>query len=385
MKTIASASSTIRSKSITRGTGQRWRLGWNGLVVALIVAAVLFGGVASAQSSPDEAWYKRLFDNFGKAMYFCAWPSDTYNHVEFGRIEWKPGGADVSAFLYGTSWLEGRNWAEIVLEIRNGEVTRVRWGRYQGAWPPGTFFGSLLDELNKEMKRQQPQEFAVLCLSNPTPDPIVYSLPSESIASQTLAPGQLWMFWHPGSDDFTVSFGGLKNSSIQKTVRAKGVTQGSKPTSCGEKVTYDFVTAGQRVGLKPRAWIAGTEDPFTPNLVRSENEGKWICADGYKWAVPDDLTSNTCVPNSTGLIGVEIRKEDGALLPAIVSVRPTSPAGRAGLPPGSYLAQVDGESVQDLSIEDVAGRLRGPVNTVVRIGVIVPGRDQIQFFTLKRE
>jgi hypothetical protein len=362
----------------------------NGLAVILIIASFLCGGPVSAQSS-DEAWYRRAINSLGKAMYFCAWPTDTYDHMEFGTIDLKPGGADVSVILYGTSWLEGDLWTEAVAEFRNGQMTNLRFGRYsrKALIPPGTVMKEGLKAVNEELKRQQSQQtpqapIAVLCLRNPTPDPIAYSLPSEQVSPQTLGPGQTWMFWHGGGGDFTVSFGATKAAGLQKTIRLKGIAQASKPSSCEAGMTYDFVASDQRVGLQPRTWIAGAESPFTPNLIQSPNVGKWVCAEGYKWASQDERDT-TCIPDSTGLIGVDLKLEDNDGFPTIVSVRPGTSASRADVPAGSLLVEVNGESVRGLSIDSVVARTRGTVNTYVRIGVLPRGSDRIQYFNLRRE
>ena len=82
-------------------------------VVAL--ASLLVVGPAFAQSSSDEAWYRSFIHSIGKTLFFCAWPTDTYDHMEFGSIAWKSNGADVSVVLYGDSWLEGKVWTETIL------------------------------------------------------------------------------------------------------------------------------------------------------------------------------------------------------------------------------------------------------------------------------
>src|ERR1700722_5036310 len=265
MKTMATEVSLKRSNRL--GIHRLGRI-LNCMVVALIIASFLCGGLVSAQSG-DEAWYKRFINSIGKMMFFYAWPTDTYDYMEFGNIDWKKSGADVSVVLHGTSWLEGKTWTEVVVEIRNGQVTNMRFGRYGGAlWAPGTVMDKAIQALNDEYKRQQalaaPQPaapaapsatLAILCLNNPTSGPIVYSLPSEGFAAKALAPGETWMFSHGGPADFTVSFAGMRNSSVRKTVRVRGSMQASKPSSCSANMIYEFVVDDQRVGLAPRTWI----------------------------------------------------------------------------------------------------------------------------------
>src|ERR1700733_5778622 len=109
------------------------------LAITPVILLLLCGGTARAQSS-DEAWYRRAMNSAGKLMYFCAWPTDTYDHMEFGEIQRKPGGADVSVILYGRSWLEGDLWVEVVAEFRNGRMTKMSFGRYsdKALIKPGT-------------------------------------------------------------------------------------------------------------------------------------------------------------------------------------------------------------------------------------------------------
>ena len=64
--------------------------------------------------------------------------------------------------------------------------------------------------------------------------------------------------------------------------------------------------------------------------------------------------------------GIVIRKgADGKF--RIVDVLDGSPAQRKALPPGSIIESVDGEPVQGLSVEGVAARIRGPLDTEVEL------------------
>jgi len=64
--------------------------------------------------------------------------------------------------------------------------------------------------------------------------------------------------------------------------------------------------------------------------------------------------------------GIVIRRDaDGKF--RIVDILDGSPAQRKGLPPGSIIESVDGESVKGLSVEGVAARIRGPVDTEVEL------------------
>ncbi len=372
-----------------------------------VMAMVLVVGPVSAQSSSDEAWYRSFVHSIGKTLFFCAWPTDTYDHMEFGGIDWKSNGADVTVVLHGNSWLEGKVWTEVVTEIRNGSVTNLRFGRNNGLIKPGTTIkmtGQALAALNDEYQRQQRAQagaptppatapsptlasvpVSVVCINNATGGPLTYSMPSERVGWKTLEANQSWIFWHNGAGDFTVAFAGDRTLNVQKTVSVKGEMQAGEPASCDQRMTYDFVQDGQLVGLTPRVWVAGTEHAFIPNLLRAETEGNWSCAPGYKWAEPEDTKSTTCVSNSTGLLGVVLQTDAAVGFPKIVTVSPGGSAERAGVPAGSYILRVNGESMEGLTIDQVVARTRGPMYSSVRIAVAAPGSDQVQYFSLTRQ
>lgn len=385
-------------------TGALSRRIFASLTLTLMLASCLCNAPALAQSSSDDTWYWQLVKSVGKTLYFFAWPTDTYDHMEFGHIERKPGGADVYVVLYGHSWLEGDLWTEVVTEIRNGSVADMHFGRYSSKAfiAPGTTiqaWGQALDQINQEIKREKAQQptapssvpqsplgnaLSAVCINNPTQEAITYSLPSEQMSPKTLAPGQMWMYWHDGPALFEVSFNGIKSADLPRTVHIKGALRPSKPDSCDDSMIYEFIVDGTRIGIGPRTWVPGSENSFIPNLYRGESEGKWVCGNGYKWASTDEKDT-TCIPADTGLIGITLDVDPAAPYPAITAVRPDGPAGLAGVLAGSHLIQVNGSSIVGLGLDAVVAQIRGPMNTVVRIGVQPPGSDRIQYFDLRRQ
>jgi carboxyl-terminal processing protease len=68
-----------------------------------------------------------------------------------------------------------------------------------------------------------------------------------------------------------------------------------------------------------------------------------------------------------GGVGLEVRLENGLL--RIVTPLDGTPAAKADLKPGDIILEVDGKSVQDLSLEQAVAGMRGPVNTPVTLTV----------------
>ena len=175
-------------------------------------------------------------------MFHAAWPTDTYGGIEPGNIELKPGGADVSVVVYGTSWVEGDIWTEVVAEIRDGQITNFRFGRYspKALIPPGTTlrtFAEVLKSMNDEYERQQAQ-------GTPQHEPLTFRPTRVSVLCQQFdsrfhrvfasirrnrlpesGPRQDFDVLAADPRDFIVSFSGVMGSAAQKTVRLKGAIQ----------------------------------------------------------------------------------------------------------------------------------------------------------------
>ncbi|HYM09806.1 MAG TPA: S41 family peptidase [Bryobacterales bacterium] len=75
-------------------------------------------------------------------------------------------------------------------------------------------------------------------------------------------------------------------------------------------------------------------------------------------------------------------RENGTV---VIAPFPKTPAYRAGIRPGDVISKVDGESVENLSVNDVAKRLRGEKGTTVTITVLREGHDQPLEFTVVRD
>ena len=82
-----------------------------------------------------------------------------------------------------------------------------------------------------------------------------------------------------------------------------------------------------------------------------------------------------------GGLGIEVTMENG--LVKVVSPIDDTPAAQAGIKPGDLITHLDGDPVLGMSLEDAVERMRGPVNSSIRLTV---RREKQQPFdvTLKR-
>src|SRR5207302_7413997 len=66
--------------------------------------------------------------------------------------------------------------------------------------------------------------------------------------------------------------------------------------------------------------------------------------------------------------GIEVTMEAGLI--KVVSPIDESPAARAGILPNDLIASIDGASVQGLTLNQAVEKMRGPVNSRVKLGII---------------
>lgn len=81
-------------------------------------------------------------------------------------------------------------------------------------------------------------------------------------------------------------------------------------------------------------------------------------------------------------IGVWVDQPDGRL--TIVTPMRGSPAEDAGLQSGDVVLEVDGESIEDLPMEEAVRRVRGPEGTSVNLTIERPGEDEVLTFNVER-
>ncbi len=82
-------------------------------------------------------------------------------------------------------------------------------------------------------------------------------------------------------------------------------------------------------------------------------------------------------------IGAEIRERDGFI--SIVSPIKGSPAEKAGLQPNDKILEVDGESIQGMSVTDAVLLIRGEKGTKVTLTIQRPGIDDEMKVTITRD
>jgi carboxyl-terminal processing protease len=74
-----------------------------------------------------------------------------------------------------------------------------------------------------------------------------------------------------------------------------------------------------------------------------------------------------------GGLGIEVSMENG--LVKVVSPIDDTPAARAGLKPGDYITQLNGEAVQGMTLPEAVEKMRGPENSEITLTIRREGRE----------
>jgi len=90
-----------------------------------------------------------------------------------------------------------------------------------------------------------------------------------------------------------------------------------------------------------------------------------------RYAGREEASRNRANRDGFGGIGIRFRVDDGRVV--VTEVMEETPAAAAGLRVGDRITRIDGTSTADLSPRDVTERLRGPIETTVRL---VVARDE---------
>jgi carboxyl-terminal processing protease len=84
-----------------------------------------------------------------------------------------------------------------------------------------------------------------------------------------------------------------------------------------------------------------------------------------------------------GGLGIEVTMEDGLI--KVVSPIDDTPASKAGIMANDIITSLDEEAVQGLTLNQAVEKMRGPVNTKIKLKIIRKGQDNPLDVTLVRD
>ncbi len=84
-----------------------------------------------------------------------------------------------------------------------------------------------------------------------------------------------------------------------------------------------------------------------------------------------------------GGLGIEVTMEDGLI--KVVAPIDDTPAAKAGVMANDIITQLDGEQVQGLTLNQAVEKMRGPVNTKIKLTIMRKGQDKPIDVTITRD
>jgi carboxyl-terminal processing protease len=84
-----------------------------------------------------------------------------------------------------------------------------------------------------------------------------------------------------------------------------------------------------------------------------------------------------------GGLGIEVTMEDGVI--KVVAPIDETPAAKAGVMANDFITHIDDEPVQGLTLNQAVDKMRGPVNTKIKLKIMRKGQDKPVEMTLTRD
>lgn len=127
------------------------------------------------------------------------------------------------------------------------------------------------------------------------------------------------------------------------------------------------------------------DPPDEEELIRAAIQGMLSSLDPHSGYLPpadyDEMRQDTS--GQFGGLGIEVTMEDGVI--KVISPIDDTPAARAGIMANDYIIELDGASIQGLTLDEAVGKMRGPIGTDITVTVAREGVDQPLTFELTRD
>lgn len=126
------------------------------------------------------------------------------------------------------------------------------------------------------------------------------------------------------------------------------------------------------------------DPPDEQALIRAAIQGMLTSLDPHSGYLPpqdaDEFRQDTS--GEFGGLGIEVTMEDGAI--KVISPIDDTPAAKAGILANDFIVELDGTSIQGLSLDEAVAKMRGPIGTEITVTVMREGVSEPLKFTLTR-
>ncbi len=154
----------------------------------------------------------------------------------------------------------------------------------------------------------------------------------------------------------------------------------TKPVS--KEDTYELLNLFGEV--MERAKASYVEDVDDKKLIEAAINGMLVSLDPHSSYLDAQNFKymNEQTKGKFGGLGIEVTMEQGVV--KVVSPIDDTPASRAGLKPGDYITNIDGENVIGMTLNDAVDKMRGKPGTKVKLSIRRINEKPFDV-TLKRE
>jgi len=125
--------------------------------------------------------------------------------------------------------------------------------------------------------------------------------------------------------------------------------------------------------------------PDDKSLVENAINGMLASLDPHSSYLNPDAAKDMRVQTKGefGGLGIEVTMEN-ELVKVITPIDDT-PAAKAGVRAGDYISQIDGEEVRGMTLNDAVEKMRGPVDTPIKLTILREGTDKPLEITVVRD
>lgn len=175
-----------------------------------------------------------------------------------------------------------------------------------------------------------------------------------------------------------VLVGALMGATAMSVIYSAGV-----PAEAAGASTYKELSVFGDVFERVRAQYV--TPPAEDKLIENAINGMLSSLDPHSsyMNAKDAEDMRTQTKGEFGGLGIEVTMED-ELVKVITPIDDT-PAAKAGVLAGDYISEIDGQSVRGLKLEDAVEKMRGAVNTPIKLTLIRKGADKPIELTIVRD
>lgn len=173
--------------------------------------------------------------------------------------------------------------------------------------------------------------------------------------------------------------GGLMGAATMLAFSGTGMI----PAKAADSDTYKQLSIFGDIFERVRANYV--EQPEDKKLIENAINGMLAALDPHSsyMNATDAADMRTQTKGEFGGLGIEVTMEDD--LVKVITPMYDTPAEKAGVLAGDLIAEIDGEEVRGLTLEQAVDKMRGPVNTPIELTVLREGADKPIKITIVRD